>query len=65
MKSDILFEKVFYKINEEKGNILKFNINFNISGKSCENDVSMSMSVVFNSKYKEKNYEEIISNFAF
>ena len=65
LKSDALFERVLHKINDERGNILKFNMNFNISENSNENNIALSVSFSFNSKYREKNYEEIISSFTF
>ena len=63
LKTDFLYERVITKINDERGNILRFYTNFNISGdkENCCMDITISFS--FNSRYREKNYEEILSNF--
>ena len=60
-----MFERVLYKINDERGNILKSNIHFNISENKNESSLTFPISFCFNSKYREKNYEEIMSNFTF
>ena len=62
-KTNILLEQVLYKINDERGNILSGNLNFDIS-KNYE-EIFFTISFSFNGKYREKNYEEIISSFTF
>ena len=66
LKTGFLYERVITKINDERGNILKFNTDFNISKDDKENCyINVTISFSLNSRYREKNYEEIISNFGF
>ena len=54
LKTAVSFEKVLYKINEEKGNALKFDMNANVSKNKDESNITFTISFLFNVTYKEE-----------
>ena len=65
IKTDILLEKILYKINNEKGNILKVNMNFKALDIKDTKNMFFTISFSFNARFKEQTYEEFLFNNTF
>ncbi|MCR5290955.1 MAG: RHS repeat-associated core domain-containing protein, partial [Treponema sp.] len=65
LKTNMLFERVLHKNNEERGNIISFDSKFNVSTCKNENYLDFTITLSFNAKYREKKYEEIVSDIRF
>ena len=65
LKTGVSFEKLLYAINNEKGNVFKFNMDVNVSKDRKKSNITFTISFLFNVTYREKNYEEIVPNLTF
>ena len=63
LNTNILFERVLYKINDERGNIIKFN--FNVDLLKDKSNVTFGISFAINGQYRRKDFEKTLSNFSF
>ncbi len=65
LKTDILLEKVLYRINDEKGNILRLNMNFKAREIKDTANMIFTISFSFNARFKEQTYEEFLLDSTF